>query len=112
MTSSRVALVIGAALMISSNAAQARVPAPVLSKVKARAAEAKFDGTILIGEKDGTSASFSLGPKAPPTDAVWRWASITKQLTAVIAMQEVERGTLDLDAPVTRYWPQWRAPFG
>ena len=41
---------------------------------------------------------------------MWRWASITKQLTAVLAMQEVARGRLDLDAPVSRYWRRWRSP--
>ncbi|GAA3901351.1 hypothetical protein GCM10022276_20150 [Sphingomonas limnosediminicola] len=112
MRKASAALVIGTALMLLSTAASARVPAPVLDKVRARATQAKFDGTILIGERDGTSEASSLGPKAPPPDAVWRWASITKQLTAVIAMQEVASGKLDLDAPVVRYWTDWKAPFG
>jgi D-alanyl-D-alanine carboxypeptidase len=44
-------------------------------------------------------------------DAVWRWASVTKQLTATIIMQEVEAGRLDLDQPVTTYWPEWPQVF-
>jgi len=41
----------------------------------------------------------------------WRWASVTKQITATIAMQEVAAGRLDLDAPITRYLPDSKAPF-
>ena len=37
---------------------------------------------------------------------VWRFASVTKQVVAVAAMQQVEAGTLALDAPVARYDPQ------
>ena len=41
----------------------------------------------------------------------WRWASVTKQITAAIAMQEVAAGRLDLDAPIIRYLPDSKAPF-
>lgn len=100
-------LVLAAALPA---AAVAQPPADVISRVQARAAEAGFDGAILIGEADGSYKILTLGAQPVSADAVWRWASITKQVAAVIAMQEVERGRLDLDAPVTRYWPEWRAP--
>ncbi|MFG3256183.1 serine hydrolase domain-containing protein [Streptomyces sp. NPDC048172] len=36
-------------------------------------------------------------------DTVFDLASITKVFTAVAAVQQIERGTLELDAPVTRY---------
>jgi CubicO group peptidase (beta-lactamase class C family) len=88
----------------------ARTPGPVLSAVHDRAAAAKFQGTILIGERDGSSRVLVVGPNPVAPDAVWRWASITKQLTAVIAMQDVAAGRLDLDAPVRRYWRDWKAP--
>ena len=43
---------------------------------------------------------------APDCDnANWPWASITKQVVAVLVMQEVERGTLVLDAPAINYLP-------
>lgn len=42
----------------------------------------------------------------PATErTVYRLASISKTITAVAAMQLVERGKLDLDAPVQRYCP-------
>lgn len=83
---------------------------PDMSAIRARALESGFDGTILIGQSDGSSTIISVGNDAPVANAVWRWASITKQMAAVIAMQEVEHGRLDLDAFVTRYWPEWRSP--
>ncbi len=49
-----------------------------------------------------------------PADAVFRAASISKLFTATAAMVLVERGVLDLDAPVTRYLPEFAPanPFG
>jgi D-alanyl-D-alanine dipeptidase/CubicO group peptidase (beta-lactamase class C family) len=57
----------------------------------------------------------SEGPDASmPFDAVFRMASISKLFTATAAMVLVERGRLDLDAPVQRYLPELgpRNPFG
>ncbi len=36
-----------------------------------------------------------------------RWASVTKSVTAVLVLQEVDAGRIDLDAPVTTYLPDW-----
>lgn len=49
-----------------------------------------------------------------PADAVFRVASISKLFTATAAMVLVERGVLDLDAPVRRYLPEFAPenPFG
>jgi D-alanyl-D-alanine carboxypeptidase len=102
----RISLLLGGAVCLAA----AGPPRPVVEKVRDRAIPAHFDGAILIGEADGSQAVLTMGPMPVRSDAVWRWASITKQLTAVIAMQEVARGRLALDAPVTRYWPEWKAP--
>ena len=87
-------------------------PAVDTAAIMTRADVAKFDGAILIGEADGGYLILTPGTAPVASDAVWRWASITKQLAAVIAMQQVAKGALDLDAPVTRYWPEWKAPEG
>ncbi len=54
------------------------------------------------------------GEKAePPT--IWHWGSITKTLTAIAVMQQVERGTVSLDDPVTKWIPELRRvhdPYG
>lgn len=98
------------AAMLAGCATVSDPPAAVVSALEARARAAGFDGVLLIGEADGRHRIIPVGADAVAPDAIWRWASITKQLAAVIAMQEVERGRLDLDAPVSRYWPEWRAP--
>jgi CubicO group peptidase (beta-lactamase class C family) len=41
------------------------------------------------------------------TSTVYRIASVSKAITAVAAMQLVERGKLDLDAPVQKYAPSF-----
>lgn len=98
------------ATLIAGSPAAAAPPTEVVSAVEARARSAGFDGAILIGEPDGTQATLTLGGRPVDPRATWRWASITKQLAAVIAMQEVAAGRLDLEAPVSRYWPDWKAP--
>lgn len=51
-----------------------------------------------------------------PADAgtVYRVGSVSKLFTDIAIMQLVEQGTLDLDAPVSRYLPDFRpeSPFG
>jgi serine beta-lactamase-like protein LACTB len=47
--------------------------------------------------------------KKPATpDTVYRVGSVSKLLTALAVMQLVENGTLDLDAPVTKYLPDFK----
>jgi len=40
-------------------------------------------------------------------DTIANVASTTKGLTSVVAHRLVERGVIDLDAPVARYWPEF-----
>ena len=89
--------------------AVAAPPDDVVTQVRAAATAHGFDGAILIGEADGSETHFTTNAEVAD-DAIWRWASITKQFAAVLAMQEVAKGTLDLDAPVARYWPDWNSP--
>lgn len=60
----------------------------------------EFDGTLQISGGPMDGAHFNRGK-------VWPWASITKQVMAVLVMQEVEAGRLSLDAPVSAYLPDW-----
>ncbi|HET6503584.1 MAG TPA: serine hydrolase domain-containing protein [Amycolatopsis sp.] len=43
------------------------------------------------------------------TDTIFDLASITKLFTSIAVMQLVERGSIDLDAPVARYLPEFAA---
>lgn len=68
-------------------------------------AAARFDGAVVAG--DAAQPAVVRGA----ANRLWRWASVTKQLTALIVMQEVAAGRLDLGAPVSRYWPDWPDVF-
>jgi len=45
-------------------------------------------------------------------DTRFRLGSITKQFTAALVMQMVEKGQIDLTAPITRYLPDYPKPNG
>jgi D-alanyl-D-alanine carboxypeptidase len=94
--------------------------------------DGKFNGRILIAKGDRViersvgsrftefdqDRELSRRISAPPDfrqfkrDDLWRWASVTKQVTAVLIMQEVAAGRVDLDAPITRYLPRFAGPTG
>ncbi len=44
------------------------------------------------------------------TDAIFRIASMTKPITSVAIMKLVEQGKLDLDDPLSKYIPEFKAP--
>jgi CubicO group peptidase (beta-lactamase class C family) len=68
-----------------------------------------FAGVVLAGDRSKITIEKSVGladrsrrtPHSP--DMVWRWASISEQITATIAAQLVSEGKLDLDRPVSAY---------
>lgn len=85
---------------------------------------AGFAGMVLLSEGGKVTLEKGFGTKVPqrmmrartPSDFLasdpWRWASVTKQITATIAMQDVAAGRLDLAAPITRYLPGFKGPTG
>lgn len=101
------------------------VPADWSAAVARFDAYARADGTVggaLVLVEDGKIvrehyvgyADRETGRKAD-RGTIWHWGSITKTLTAVGAMQLVQRDRLDLDAPVTDHVPEIRRihnPFG
>ena len=69
----------------------------------AKASEANgFKGEAAIGFPTWASQTCHPARNGCST-AAWRWASVTKQVAAVLVMQEVEKGNIDLDAPATKY---------
>jgi CubicO group peptidase (beta-lactamase class C family) len=58
---------------------------------------------VAITDRDRTLTARTYGAAAP--DALWPIASIGKSFTAVLVLQLVEEGVLDLHAPVTDYVP-------
>lgn len=80
--------------------------------------DARFSGEIAIAfsplDKSEFYTSTAIAQDADgnrrETGLPWRWASVTKQVVAVLIMQEVARGTIALDAPVASYLPEFRSP--
>ncbi|WP_342380085.1 beta-lactamase family protein [Myxococcus stipitatus] len=77
-----------------------------------------FRGAVLVA-KDGKvlhSAAYGLadedGKRPNAVSSQFLIGSLTKSFTAVTVMQLVEDGTLDLDAPLSRYLPKLRADLG
>lgn len=83
---------------------------PVLEK-------ARLAGTVLIAKGNRIVYERAFGTVDPAggrhhrLGQTWRYASVTKQWTATIAMQEVAAGRLDLDRPIRAYLPDSKAPF-
>ncbi len=83
---------------------------------RAKVKEARFSGEIGIAHAaNGVRSSVMLmgaqdadGNVREPAKP-WRWASVTKQVIAVLVMQEAARGNIDLDQPVSRYLPGFRS---
>ena len=74
----------------------------IVPNVVAMAAD--HHGTIY----EGAAGSRAAGSAAPVTpDTMFRIASMTKPVTTVAALQQVERGNLELDTPVERYRPEF-----
>lgn len=88
---------------------------PAAATLDAVIATARFEGVVIAGDSDQPTLVRTPGLAAPGTpnraDAIWRWASVTKQLTAAIVMQEVEAGRIALDRPISDYWPDWPHVF-
>lgn len=79
--------------------------------------QAKLAGTVLIARGDTILYERAFGTVAPEGGVRhrlgqrWRYASVTKQWTATLAMQDVAAGRLDLDRPIRAYLPESKAPF-
>lgn len=73
----------------------------------------EFSGVVLLAEKDSTIFEKSYGYASLEYDidnninTLFNVASITKTMTAVAALQLVDKGLLDLDVPVGRYLPDY-----
>ena len=73
-----------------------------------------FAGVAAVSRGGQTVHSASYGVRdrvtgaAHSPDEVFRWASVSKMVTAIVVFQEVDKGTIALDAPLTTYLPTSR----
>ncbi len=67
----------------------------------------------IAADRDGVIYAGAAGPRAVgedapvSTDTVFRLMSMTKTPATVVALQEMEKGNLELDAPVVNYCPEF-----
>lgn len=84
----------------------------------AAAASGDLHGSVLVADANGVVLERSAGyasyewsvPNA--ADTRFRIGSITKQFTALLVLQEIERGNLALDDTITEHLPYYRADTG
>jgi serine-type D-Ala-D-Ala carboxypeptidase len=104
----------------------ARSLTDTIARVLRRAAiDSAFPGAIaVVGRRSGALAQAAVGrldweasppngaqPPPPDEHTLWDLASLTKVVGMTSAMMQlVERGQVDLDAPVQRYLPEWTGP--
>lgn len=66
------------------------------------------DGSWVVDLWGGTASAD--GTRQWEADSLAMTYSVCKPFVAVCALKLVARGQIDLDAPVQRYWPEFRAP--
>lgn len=101
-------------------AARAQTGAAALDALVDAAAARGFSGVVLVGATGADSVLYERAVgvadratgRALRVDDVWRWASVTKQVTAALVLRQVDAGRIALDAPVARYLPDFAGPTG
>lgn len=75
-----------------------------------------FAGVVMVADattiRYETARGFADPKRGIPHDTkeVWRWASVTKQVTALFVMQDVEAGKLSLDTKLHAVLPDFKGP--
>jgi D-alanyl-D-alanine carboxypeptidase len=112
---------IGLTIATSSPAALANVLPPLSAAAKRAVTIAKragVAGELVVTDANGNVADVAFGladreaHRPHRAGERWLWASVTKQVTATLVMQEVAKGHLELDAPVTDYLPKFGGTSG
>ena len=90
-------------------AATGEIAVAPLARVVASAGQSGFSGVVMLGSRTHVLFEKSVGladreKRIPHASTMpWRWASVSKQVTAVIAAQLVDEGKLSLDRTVADY---------
>jgi CubicO group peptidase (beta-lactamase class C family) len=87
-------------------------------RIMAVAQSRQLAGEIAVADQSGAVIDRASGfadresRRAHEPGARWLWASVTKQVSAVLVMQQVEAGKLSLDGTVRLYLPEFAGPSG
>ncbi len=100
-------LTIAASSLLSpaSHAAPAKA-IPTLEEAAKNLKNTGFQGLVFAARGDKVLLEKAFG-NVTDTKQTFRYASITKQMTAILVMQEVEAGKLQLDQTLGHYWPDY-----
>lgn len=104
----RLILGLGLALVASSSLAQSPRMPMVNAVIQANP---HFAGVAAVSREGQTvhSAGYGLRDRATDTahtsDEVFRWASVSKMVTAIVVFQEIDKDMIALDAPIATYLP-------
>lgn len=91
--------------MAWASAAQAQTAQEGLAAMRTRLEAAEgYSGVFGVTRAGETALGASAGHR---TDETWRWASVTKMVTSILVLQQVDAGVLALDAPLATYWPDF-----
>lgn len=106
--------VVAVALVLGSGAAQAQTAGDGLAEVRTRLeSETGYAGVFGVA-RNGQMAAGAFGSAAVgvPHDAAtpFRWASVSKMITAILVLQQVDAGILALDAPLATWLPDTPVP--
>ena len=89
------------------------IPERVAQLVEKYAEYGQFNGSILVSQNGNVIYKKAFGMadielKAPnEVDTKYRLASVSKQFTAMLVLQLVQQGKLDLNVPITTYLPDY-----
>jgi D-alanyl-D-alanine carboxypeptidase len=109
---------IGVGLALTATRAGAAAPSAKRRAIDAIMLPAGFGGVLGYGRAGRMEhvrcaglADIEAGRAVTP-DTRFRWGSASKWLTSVAMLRLIEAGTLSLDAPITRYLPDFRRDTG
>jgi CubicO group peptidase (beta-lactamase class C family) len=125
LTAAVAATAVIAGTSIARQAQLAPQPAPAIKpagNARLPATQALFDNLVQTNKLPGIVAAFGIGDRPPEfvaagriadganagtagPDSLWRIYSMTKPITGIAAMLLVEDGKLNLDDPVSKYFP-------
>lgn len=115
----RPALLLTALFLFAAHAAPAQTPVARIDTLLASYHDyGLFNGNVLVADGGEIVYEKSFGPAnrswdvPHAADTRFRIGSITKQFTAALVLQLVEEGAVELDAPITRYLPDYPAMQG
>lgn len=96
-------------ILVSASAARG-APHPALEAAVDAAAAKGFAGEVAVTDRASTVYDRAVSAPGDPHSPgeTWRWASVTKQITATLVLQEVAAGRLGLDDTLSARLPAFK----